>query len=86
MGNEKMTNDNDPKQEEELRAFIRALSDRIWEVHDITAADLLELMVKHHVMHAIVEIEPCVENCFCMREFGEDAFPLTCYKLAIKWL
>lgn len=83
-----MNDNNEPSQLKlnQARAFVRKLARKIWDNEEPTLSELEALMVEHGMLIALVEIEPCGPDCFCLREHGELHFPLTCYKLAAEWL
>lgn len=70
------------KMNDDVRAFVRELVQTCWVGASLDIIDLQAIMVKHKLLTPVVEIEPCGEHCFCREEYGEEAFPLTCYKLA----
>jgi hypothetical protein len=67
---------------DDVRAFIRELARVCWDGGWLDGSDLQAIMAKHKLLTPVVEVEPCGERCFCREEYGEETFPLTCYKLA----
>lgn len=69
-----------------VREFVRDLAAICSEGRSIDSGELQYLMVRYGLLTTTTMVEPCGMDCFCTRAYGEEAFPLTCYKLAAEMI
>lgn len=53
--------------------------------NDVDGADLQEQAESLELIEWVTRDEPCCERCACAEVYGEDEFPVQCYKYA-QWL
>ena len=65
---------------DKIERLIERLVNSWRDAVDLDGSDLQEWLVEAGVLEEVIVSEPCREDCACAEFYGQDQFPVTCYR------